>query len=165
MNNITIDKCSKMGLLFKVYFKKSKASLMHIDFFTNSLHIIQGVVAACEIVNCNSIEVQCEVDEICFLDIQYFVEWSSLDLVSSMKIASYVIYLIMQGSVPTISIDNTSGCQLYLSKESLETSITTAKSSEINALVPDANSDGDWVSTSLNSFHSPFDSLLFKFGL
>lgn len=40
---------------------------MHIDFFTNSLHIIQGVVAACEIVNCNSIEVQCEVDEICFL--------------------------------------------------------------------------------------------------
>ncbi|BAF23848.1 cyclase-associated protein 1 [Oryza sativa Japonica Group] len=89
VNNITIDKCSKMGLLFK------------------------GVVAACEIVNCNSIEVQCE------------------------------------GSVPTISIDNTSGCQLYLSKESLETSITTAKSSEINALVPDANSDGDWAEHSL----------------
>ncbi|KAF0900339.1 hypothetical protein E2562_030627 [Oryza meyeriana var. granulata] len=89
VNNITIDKCAKMGVLFK------------------------GVVAACEIVNCNSVEVQCE------------------------------------GSVPTISIDNTSGCQLYLSKESLETSITTAKSSEINALVPDANSDGDWAEHSL----------------
>ncbi|CAL5005951.1 unnamed protein product [Urochloa decumbens] len=89
VNNITIDKCTKVGVLFK------------------------GVVAACEIVNCNSVEVQCE------------------------------------GSVPTISIDNTSGCQLYLSKESLETSITTAKSSEINALVPDANSDGDWVEHSL----------------
>ncbi|KAL6647370.1 hypothetical protein ACP70R_014807 [Stipagrostis hirtigluma subsp. patula] len=85
VNNITIDKCTKTGLLFK------------------------GVVAACEVVNCNSVEVQCE------------------------------------GSVPTISIDNTSGCQLYLSKESLEASITTAKSSEINALVPDAKSDGDWV--------------------
>lgn len=89
VNNITIDKCSKMGVVFK------------------------GVVAACEVVNCNSVEVQCE------------------------------------GSAPTISIDNTSGCQLYLSKESLETSITTAKSSEINALVPDANSDGDWVEHSL----------------
>ncbi|CAD6245300.1 unnamed protein product [Miscanthus lutarioriparius] len=89
VNNITIDKCTKVGVLFK------------------------GVVAACEIVNCNSAEVQCE------------------------------------GSVPTISIDNTSGCQLYLSKESLETSITTAKSSEINALVPDANTDGDWAEHSL----------------
>jgi len=59
--------------------------------------------------------------------------------------------MILQGSVPTISIDNTSGCQLYLSKESLDTSITTAKSSEINALIPDENSDGDWVSTLLTS--------------
>ncbi|GJN03660.1 hypothetical protein PR202_ga21130 [Eleusine coracana subsp. coracana] len=89
VNNITIDKCSKTGLLFK------------------------GVVAACEIVNCNSVEIQCE------------------------------------GSVPTISIDNTSGCQLYLSNEYLEASITTAKSSEINALIPDAKSDGDWVEHSL----------------
>ncbi|XP_051205009.1 cyclase-associated protein 1 isoform X2 [Lolium perenne] len=89
VNNITIDKCNKMGVLFK------------------------GVVAACEVVNCNSVEVQCE------------------------------------GLVPTISIDNTSGCQLYLSKESLETSITTAKSSEINALVPDVNSEGDWTEHSL----------------
>ncbi|OEL18029.1 Cyclase-associated protein 1 [Dichanthelium oligosanthes] len=89
VNNITIDKCTKVGVLFK------------------------GVVAACEIVNCNSVEVQCE------------------------------------GSVPTISIDNTSGCQLYLSEESLEASITTAKSSEINALVPDANSEGDWAEHSL----------------
>ncbi|XVE49066.1 hypothetical protein DITRI_Ditri01bG0052300 [Diplodiscus trichospermus] len=86
VNNITIDKCSKMGVVFK------------------------DVVAACEIVNCNGVEVQC------------------------------------QGSAPTISVDNTSGCQLYLSKDSLGASITTAKSSEINILVPAAESDGDWVS-------------------
>ncbi|XP_020081310.1 cyclase-associated protein 1-like [Ananas comosus] len=85
VNNITIDKCTKMGILFK------------------------DIVAACEIVNCNSVEVQCE------------------------------------GSAPTISIDNTSGCQLYLGKDSLETSITTAKSSEVNVLVPGAGPDGDWV--------------------
>ncbi|KAL3843460.1 hypothetical protein ACJIZ3_000863 [Penstemon smallii] len=84
VNNITVDKCTKMGVVFK------------------------DVVAACEIVNCNSVEVQC------------------------------------QGSAPTISIDNTAGCQMYLSKDSLEASITTAKSSEINVLVPASESDGDW---------------------
>ncbi|MED6108596.1 F-actin-capping protein subunit alpha [Stylosanthes scabra] len=54
-----------------------------------------------------------------------------------------------QGSAPTISVDNTSGCQLYLSKDSLQTSISTAKSSEINVLVPGAEPDGDWVEHSL----------------
>ncbi|KAF7810887.1 glucan endo-1,3-beta-D-glucosidase [Senna tora] len=87
INNITVDKCTKMGVLFK------------------------DVVAACEMVNCNGVEVQC------------------------------------QGSAPTISVDNTSGCQIYLSKESLETSISTAKSSEINIMVPGAEPDGDWLPT------------------
>lgn len=89
VNNITVDKCTKMGIVFT------------------------DVVAACEIVNCNGVEVQC------------------------------------QGSAPTISVDNTAGCQLYLSKGSLETSITTAKSSEINVLVPGAGADDDWVEHSL----------------
>lgn len=84
VNNITIDKCTKMGIVFA------------------------DLVAACEIVNCNALEVQC------------------------------------QGSAPTISVDNTSGCQLYLSKDSLETAITTAKSSEINVLVPGAETNSDW---------------------
>ncbi|KAL4304051.1 hypothetical protein GQ457_10G021390 [Hibiscus cannabinus] len=88
VNNITIDKCTKMGVVFK------------------------DVVAACEVVNCNGVEVQC------------------------------------QGSAPTISLDNTSGCQLYLSKDSLGASITTAKSSEINVLVP-TGPDGDWEEHSL----------------
>ncbi|XP_051137205.1 cyclase-associated protein 1 [Andrographis paniculata] len=89
VNNITVDKCTKMGVVFK------------------------DVVAACEIVNCNGVEVQC------------------------------------QGSAPTISVDNTSGCQLYLSKDSLATSITTAKSSETNVLVPGSDPDGDWVEHAL----------------
>ncbi|PIA55712.1 hypothetical protein AQUCO_00700194v1 [Aquilegia coerulea] len=89
VNNITVDKCTKMGIVFT------------------------DVLAACEIVNCNGIEVQC------------------------------------QGSAPTISVDNTAGCQLYLSKAFLETSITTAKSSEINVLVPGAGADDDWREHSL----------------
>lgn len=89
VNNITIDKCNKMGVLFT------------------------DVVAACEIVNCNGVEVQC------------------------------------QGSAPTISIDNSGGCQLYLSKDSLESSITTAKSSEVNVMVPGAATESDWVEHAL----------------
>ncbi|KAJ4964330.1 hypothetical protein NE237_024269 [Protea cynaroides] len=89
VNNITVDKCTKTGIVFK------------------------DVVAAFEVVNCNGVEVQC------------------------------------QGSAPSISVDNTGGCQLYLSKDSLETSITTAKSSEINVLVPGAGSDDDWVEHAL----------------
>ncbi|KAH6786038.1 hypothetical protein C2S51_038493 [Perilla frutescens var. frutescens] len=84
VNNITVDNCTKMGVVFK------------------------DVVAACEIVNCSGVEVQC------------------------------------QGSAPTISVDNTAGCQLYLSKDALSASITTAKSSEINVLVPGSEPDGDW---------------------
>ncbi|KAI3712219.1 hypothetical protein L1987_70770 [Smallanthus sonchifolius] len=84
--NITVDKCTKMGVVFTVSYGTD-------------------VVAACEIVNCNSVEVQC------------------------------------QGTAPTISVDNSAGCQLYLSKDSLEASITTAKSSEINVLVPGPDND------------------------
>lgn len=58
---------------------------------------------------------------------------------------SFLPMWLLQGSAPTISVDNTAGCQLYLSKESLGASITTAKSSEINVLVPGAAPDGDWV--------------------
>ena len=46
------------------------------------------------------------------------------------------------GSVPTISIDKTDGCQIYLSKDSLSTEIITAKSSEMNIMVP--KGDGDY---------------------
>jgi len=39
--------------------------------------------------------------------------------------------------VPTVSIDKTDGCMVYLSKESLSTQLVTAKSSEMNILIPD----------------------------
>jgi adenylyl cyclase-associated protein len=45
--------------------------------------------------------------------------------------------------VPTISIDKTDGCQIYLNQASLDVSIVSAKSSEMNVLVPKA--DGDYV--------------------
>jgi len=46
--------------------------------------------------------------------------------------------------VPTISIDKTDGCQMYLSTESMGVELITSKSSEMNVMVPKAN--GDYVS-------------------
>lgn len=48
------------------------------------------------------------------------------------------------GTVPTISVDKTDGCQMYLSDKSLGVEIITSKSSEMNVLIPKGN--GDYVS-------------------
>ena len=50
------------------------------------------------------------------------------------------------GTVPTISVEKTDGCQMYLSQETAGTTeIITAKSSEMNVLIP---TDDDYVSNS-----------------
>ncbi|KAL7381955.1 hypothetical protein ABVT39_014078 [Epinephelus coioides] len=46
------------------------------------------------------------------------------------------------GKVPTISINKTDGCHIYLSKDSLNCEIISAKSSEMNILIP---KDDDFV--------------------
>lgn len=48
------------------------------------------------------------------------------------------------GTAPTISIDKTDGCMVYLSEKSLGAIIVSAKSSEMNVLVPVHG--GDFVS-------------------
>lgn len=50
------------------------------------------------------------------------------------------------GKVPTISINKTDGCHVYLSKNSLDCEIVSAKSSEMNVLIP--TEGGDFVSVS-----------------
>jgi hypothetical protein len=42
----------------------------------------------------------------------------------------------VMGAVPTISVEKTDGCQMYLSQESLNTQLITAQSSEMNVLLP-----------------------------
>ncbi|CDQ82152.1 unnamed protein product [Oncorhynchus mykiss] len=46
------------------------------------------------------------------------------------------IQLQVMSRVPTISINKTEGCQVYLSKDALDCEIVSAKSSEMNILVP-----------------------------
>lgn len=48
------------------------------------------------------------------------------------------------GTLPTVSIQKTDGCQVYLSKQSLEAEIVTSKSSEMNILAP--KDDDEFVS-------------------
>uniref|UniRef100_UPI00398EE888 adenylyl cyclase-associated protein 2 isoform X1 n=2 Tax=Pristiophorus japonicus TaxID=55135 RepID=UPI00398EE888 len=45
----------------------------------------------------------------------------------------------VMGKVPTISINKTEGCHIYLSEESLGCEIISAKSSEMNILIPQDN--------------------------
>ncbi|XP_028281101.1 adenylyl cyclase-associated protein 2 [Parambassis ranga] len=52
-------------------------------------------------------------------------------------INSKAIQLQVLGTVPTISINKTEGCQVYLSKGSLNCDIVSAKSSEMNILIPE----------------------------
>ncbi|MEE6484377.1 hypothetical protein FKM82_013853 [Ascaphus truei] len=47
----------------------------------------------------------------------------------------------VMGKVPTVSINKTDGCHVYLSKESLSCEIISAKSSEMNVLVPGSGGD------------------------
>ncbi|KAM6428224.1 adenylyl cyclase-associated protein 1 isoform 1-T5 [Liasis olivaceus] len=56
-------------------------------------------------------------------------------------INSRSVQLQVMGKVPTISINKTDGCQVYLSKSSLNCEIVSAKSSEMNVLVPTDNGD------------------------
>lgn len=54
----------------------------------------------------------------------------------------FFLFQVM-GKVPTISINKTEGCHVYLSEDALDCEIMSAKSSEMNILVPQ---DGDYVS-------------------
>nr|XP_033811569.1 adenylyl cyclase-associated protein 1 isoform X2 [Geotrypetes seraphini] len=47
----------------------------------------------------------------------------------------------VMGKVPTISINKTDGCHMYLNKDCLNCEIVSAKSSEMNVLVPDSSGD------------------------
>ena len=52
------------------------------------------------------------------------------------------------GKCPTVSIDKTDGCQVFLSKASLQCEMITAKSSEMNICIPKVGgAEGDYVSS------------------
>ena len=72
----------------------------------------------------------------------------------------FVSMLQVLGKVPTISIDKTDGCQMFLSKESLQTEIITAKSSEMNVMIPNGD---EFVSSHFHFKNQIFSSIFFFF--
>ncbi|XP_063979487.1 adenylyl cyclase-associated protein 1 isoform X2 [Diachasmimorpha longicaudata] len=61
---------------------------------------------------------------------------SSIEFVNCQSVQMQVL-----GKVPTISIDKTDGCQMYLSPESLNVELISSKSSEMNVMVPKGTED------------------------
>ncbi|KOB79469.1 Adenylyl cyclase-associated protein [Operophtera brumata] len=64
-----------------------------------------------------------------------------LDSCTKCAVVFDILVSSVLGKVPTISIDKTDGCQIYLSKDSLGVEIVSSKSSEMNVLVPQSNGD------------------------
>ena len=66
------------------------------------------------------------------------------NLVSQMEIINCQSVKVQSlGTMPTLAIQKTDGCQVYLSKDSTQAEIVTSKSSEMNILVPSGD-DGDF---------------------
>lgn len=110
--NLTIDDCNMKQVVYiykcdKTTIQiKGKVNSVILDSCKKSGLVFNALVSGCEVVNCQSVQVQ------------------------------------SQGQCPTVSIDKTDGCIVYLSKECLDCQIVTAKSSEMNVSVP--RDDGDY---------------------
>ena len=66
---------------------------------------------------------------------------SALSITSS---PSFTVQIL--GTVPTILVDSTDGGQIYLSKESLQAELITAKTSAINISLPkEGGEEGEYV--------------------
>lgn len=92
---------------------KGKINSLCVDKCVRTSVVFGDVVAAAEVVNSSSVELQ------------------------------------TTGLVPTIAVDNVAGAQLYLSRTSLSCAITTAKSTEVNVLIPGATDDSDLLESAL----------------
>jgi len=72
------------------------------------------------------------------------------DMVAAVEIVnSSGVEFQTTGVVPTIAVDNVAGAQLYLSRASLGCAITTAKSTEVNVLIPGATDDADLLESAI----------------
>lgn len=49
------------------------------------------------------------------------------------------------GRVPTVAIEKTDGCQVYLSKNSMDTEVISSKSSSMNVLIPSLTEENDYI--------------------
>ena len=55
--------------------------------------------------------------------------------------ANHLLYAQVLGKCPTVAIEKTDGCQVFLNKDCLKCEIITAKSSEMNICIPKGQDD------------------------
>lgn len=112
---------------------------------TDSTLVIKG--------KCNSIV----VDSCKKVAVAFDAVVSSVEFINCQSVQGQVL----SGKCPTVSIEKTDGCMMYLCKESLDAEVVTSKSSEMNILVP--KDDGDFAEFALpEQFKSTFDGKKFK---
>mmetsp|Transcript_10085 Transcript_10085/g.61316 ORF Transcript_10085/g.61316 Transcript_10085/m.61316 type:complete len:145 (+) Transcript_10085:1187-1621(+) len=49
------------------------------------------------------------------------------------------------GKVPTVTVDSTTGCQIFLSRDALGAEVLTAKCSEVNIVIPSEREEEDML--------------------
>merc|ERR1711962_1711715 len=59
---------------------------------------------------------------------------SSVEFINCQSVQMQVL-----GKVPTISVEKTDGCQMFINQESIGVEIVSAKSSEMNVVIPDGD--------------------------
>lgn len=115
------------------YHKDNKNIIVNIQDLKQTVYIFKCEGSVVQIKGkVNSITVdQCKKTSVVFDDILGQVE-----VINSQSVEVQTL-----GKLPTISIQKTDGCQVYLSKDSLNAEIVSSKSSTMNILVP--NNEGD----------------------
>eukprot|EP01080_Neovahlkampfia_damariscottae_P006987 gene6987-11153_t len=84
---------------------KGKFNSVFMDNCHKSVLVFDTVVAACELVNCQSAKIH------------------------------------VNGTIPTIMVDKTDGLNIFLNESTLDTTLITSKSSEMNVSIPIGNDD------------------------
>ena len=71
-----------------------------------------------------------------------------------------MVALQVLGKVPTISVEKTDGCQMFLSEDSKAVEIITAKSSEMNVSIPNGD---EFVSNLIAKIFIQYKDYLYTF--
>ncbi|CAK9801922.1 Adenylyl cyclase-associated protein 1, partial [Anthophora quadrimaculata] len=125
MNNVVyMFQCQDSTLVVK-----GKVNTITIDSCRKSSVVFDSVVSSIEFVNCQSVQMQ-----VCYLFLLSIKRFG-------FNIWQFSPNIIVLGKVPTISIDKTDGCQMYLSSQSMDVEVISSKSSEMNVMIPQENGD------------------------
>ncbi|CAD5229427.1 unnamed protein product [Bursaphelenchus okinawaensis] len=113
------------------YHKNNKQIVIEVNDMKQVVYIFRCEGSVVQIKGkCNSVTIDnCKKTSVVFDNLLAQVE----------IINSQSVEVQSMGTLPTISIQKTDGCQVYLSKESVGAEVVTSKSSEMNILVPDGD--------------------------